>query len=165
MNVLDFDLLRTGFGALLPGVHDKQVPLQYAGNVGTGFNENVLETLKKVLDAKARSTSPFAVDAKIAGEPQRVAPTLVAEVNFGEWTRTGHIRHAVFRGLRADKAATAVVREKALGVSTAASTNAGTVTASHTVSNGLGATTVCAWSARARPGGRLGPDDAGAPPC
>lgn len=107
---------RTGFGALLLGVHDSQGVLQYAGAVGSGFTEKRLEDLKKVLDsqAKAQSASPFAVGAKIDGKPTWVAPTLVAEVSFGEWTRAGHIRHAVFRGLRTDREASTIVRENAL---------------------------------------------------
>lgn len=105
---------RTGFGALLLGVNDAQGVLQYAGDVGTGFSEKVLKELKNTLEARARSTSPFAVGAKIDSRPNWVAPTLVAEVSFGEWTRAGHIRHAVFRGLRNDKEATLIVREKAL---------------------------------------------------
>jgi bifunctional non-homologous end joining protein LigD len=39
-------------------------------------------------------------------------PTLVAEVSFGEWTRDGRIRHSVFHGLRIDKKAAAITREK-----------------------------------------------------
>src|SRR5690606_11848489 len=31
---------------------------------------------------------------------------------FGEWTNTGRIRHAVFHGLRTDKKARAIIREK-----------------------------------------------------
>ncbi|PKO31280.1 MAG: DNA ligase D [Betaproteobacteria bacterium HGW-Betaproteobacteria-7] len=105
---------RTGFGALLLGVNDAQGALQYVGDVGTGFSEKVLQELKETLDASARSTSPFAVGAKMVGRPTWVAPTLVAEVSFGEWTRAGHIRHAVFRGLRTDKEASMIVREQAL---------------------------------------------------
>lgn len=115
---------RTGFGALLLGVYDEQGALQYAGDVGTGFTEKVLNELKKALDARARSTSPFAAVSKIAGRPQWVSPTLVAEVSFGEWTRAGHIRHAVFRGLRADKEATTIVREKARRLLSATASNA-----------------------------------------
>ena len=37
----------------------------------------------------------------------------MAEVSFGEWTASGHIRHSVFHGLRADKKAKLIVREKA----------------------------------------------------
>jgi bifunctional non-homologous end joining protein LigD len=114
---------RTGFGALLLGVNDARGALQYTGDVGTGFSEKVLKDLKGVLDARARSTSPFAVGAKIAGKPTWVAPTLVAEVSFGDWTRAGHIRHAVFRGLRTDKAASTIIREKALSLPSAKAAN------------------------------------------
>ncbi|MGS5087880.1 DNA ligase D [Hydrogenophaga sp. A37] len=115
---------RSGFGALLLGVHDAEGALQYVGNVGTGFSEKALKDLKKALDARARSTSPFvAADSKIDGQPQWVEPTLVAEVSFGEWTHTGRIRHAVFRGLRDDKDARTIVREKALRLSSAPAPN------------------------------------------
>jgi bifunctional non-homologous end joining protein LigD len=36
----------------------------------------------------------------------------VGEVVFGEWTDDGKIRHASFQGLRADKDAAEVVRER-----------------------------------------------------
>jgi len=104
---------RTGLGALLLGVHDSQGALQYAGDVGTGFSNADLKRLRKTLDTMVRSRSPFAAGTKFEGKPQWVAPTLVAEVAFGEWTRAGRIRHAVFRGLRDDKDAGAIVREKA----------------------------------------------------
>src|SRR6185369_15959413 len=38
---------RTGIGSLLLGVHDKDGTLRYAGNVGTGFNEQVLRDLRR----------------------------------------------------------------------------------------------------------------------
>ena len=105
---------RTGFGALLLGVNDAQGILQYAGDVGTGFSEKVLKDLKRELEARRQSMRPFAVGSKIGGMPVWVTPTLVAEVSFGEWTRAGHIRHGVFRGLRADRDASSIVRERAL---------------------------------------------------
>ena len=105
---------RSGFGALLLGVNDEHGALQYVGDVGTGFTEQVLKDLKKALDTRVRITSPFVAGPKVDGKPTWVAPTLVAEVSFGEWTRAGRIRHAVFRGLRADKEARTVVREQAL---------------------------------------------------
>jgi bifunctional non-homologous end joining protein LigD len=39
-------------------------------------------------------------------------PELVVEVSFVEWTRDGNLRHASFVGLRDDKGARAVRREK-----------------------------------------------------
>ncbi|MFL6662350.1 MAG: DNA ligase D, partial [Rhizobacter sp.] len=41
-----------------------------------------------------------------------VEPKLVAEVSFAEWTRDGKVRHAVFHGLREDKPAAAIGRER-----------------------------------------------------
>ena len=105
---------RSGIGSLLLGVYDDQGGLRYAGNVGTGFNERTLRDLKRKLDALAASTSPFSSPlGKGKRRPHWVKPRLVAEVSFGEWTRSHHIRHAVFRGLRSDKDPKLVVRETA----------------------------------------------------
>ena len=104
---------RSDFGALLLGVHDEAGRLQYAGNVGTGFDQKTLAALKARLDAVASPTSPFAKDTQVEGRPHWVQPTLVAEVSFGEWTSAGRVRHAVYRGLRSDKPASAIVRKRA----------------------------------------------------
>jgi ATP-dependent DNA ligase len=39
-------------------------------------------------------------------------PELVAQIEFGEWTPDGHLRHSKFVGLREDKKASEVVRER-----------------------------------------------------
>lgn len=107
--------VREQFGALLLGVYDEGGLLRYCGNVGTGFDGEALEAVKARLDAHAAQASPFA-----AGEVPRsvkarwVAPVLVAEVAFGEWTREGRVRQGVFHGLRDDKPAREIVRERAL---------------------------------------------------
>ena len=117
---------RTGIGALLLGVHDDHGELQYAGDVGSGFTQQALGVIKKALTPLRRTTRPFAAPAKIEGRPHWVDPTLLAEVSFADWTRAGHIRHAVFRGLRSDKAASEIVREHASRLPAArASTRAG----------------------------------------
>ncbi len=103
---------RTGIGALLLGVHDEHGVLQYAGRVGTGFDEKTLSNLTKELDKLRSKKRPFDTTNTIEGRPHWVEPRLVAEVSFGEWTRGQHIRHAVFRGLREDKKPAAVVRER-----------------------------------------------------
>jgi bifunctional non-homologous end joining protein LigD len=41
-----------------------------------------------------------------------VKPSLVAEVKFTEWTTKGEMRHPVYLGLRADKRAEDVARER-----------------------------------------------------
>ena len=104
---------RTGIGALVLGVHDDKGVLQYAGNVGTGFSDIALRKIKTQLEPLMAARSPFPDRSGIEGRPHWVKPKLVAEVSFGEWTRSGHIRHSVFHGLRTDKPASAIVREKA----------------------------------------------------
>lgn len=102
---------RTGLGALMLGVHDEDGQLQYAGNVGTGFTDKTLDSLKARLQKLHAGSSPFAkLPAGVKG--QWVKPRLLAEVAFGEWTHGGLIRHSVFQGLRTDKPATHIIREK-----------------------------------------------------
>jgi bifunctional non-homologous end joining protein LigD len=103
---------RVGIGALLLGVHDEDGVLRYSGRVGTGFGDRTLGALKARLDKLTAAKSPFHKAAAIEGRPHWVKPQLVAEVSFGEWTRAGIIRHSVFHGLRTDKPASAIVREK-----------------------------------------------------
>lgn len=107
---------RSAIGALLLGVHDEVGVLRYAGKVATGFSERTLQEIKKKLHGLAAATCPFANTAAIEGRPHWVKPTLVAEVSFGEWTASGHIRHSVYHGLRMDKEAKFIVREKAKSV-------------------------------------------------
>ena len=42
-----------------------------------------------------------------------VRPTLVCQVKFSEWTKDGKLRQPVYLGLREDKPAEEVTREKA----------------------------------------------------
>jgi bifunctional non-homologous end joining protein LigD len=116
---------RLGVGSLLLGVHDKHGVLRYAGNVGTGFNDETLLDLRKKLDARATPDKPFAKEDKVEGRPHWVKPTLVAEVSFGDWTHADRIRHSVFKGLRDDKDAKTIVREKAVRVPSRRAESAG----------------------------------------
>ncbi len=90
---------RTGLGALLLGQHDANGKLQYAGNVGSGMTEKSLANLACTLEKLGTPASPFAGKPVIAGTPHYVKPTLLADVSFAELTKTGRIRHGVFRGL------------------------------------------------------------------
>ncbi|MBC7379650.1 MAG: DNA ligase D [Burkholderiaceae bacterium] len=107
---------RAGLGALLLGVHDADGVLRYAGNVGTGFDEKTLHALKARLSKIHSSQSPFAeLPAAVKGmKGQWVKPQLLAEVSFAEWTHTGRVRHAVFKGLRDDKLAHDIIRESVI---------------------------------------------------
>jgi bifunctional non-homologous end joining protein LigD len=115
---------RKHFGALLVGYYDKG-RLLFAGKVGTGFDSKLLSTLHKQMRADERSTCPFAdlpskqngewVQGITPGEMRKyswVNPKFVCQVKFAEWTRDGKLRQPVFLGLRHDKNAREVVREK-----------------------------------------------------
>ena len=105
---------RTGFGALLLGYYEDD-ELRYAGRVGTGFDEDELERLHKRLKPLSRKSSPFA-DEEIADKGVTfVQPKLVAEIAFTEWTHEGKLRHPRYLGLRRDKKAREVVRERPSG--------------------------------------------------
>ena len=104
---------RTGIGALLLGTYDKDGVLQYAGNVGSGFNEANLRDLKAKLGKRDTDESPFPPKAVAGRKHHWVKPTLIAEVSFAEWTSSGSVRHAVFQGLRDDKPAKVITRERA----------------------------------------------------
>ena len=58
------------------------------------------------------ATSPFASQVPTNERPHWVEPTLVAQVRFTEWTADGILRHPVYLGLRDDKKAEDVTREK-----------------------------------------------------
>jgi bifunctional non-homologous end joining protein LigD len=102
---------RHGFGALLLGYHEDG-GLQYAGKVGTGFDEKLLAFLHARLRERETGRSPFAGPVKETGA-HWVRPDLVAQIDFSEWTRDGRLRHPRFAGLREDKKAADVVRERA----------------------------------------------------
>lgn len=107
---------RKYFGALLVGYYAKG-KLRYAGKVGTGYTQDVLEMLGKKMKRLEIKTCPF-VDYD---EPLRgvhwVKPELVAEFQFAQWTNDGKLRVGRYKGLRDDKAAKEVVKEtpKAIG--------------------------------------------------
>jgi bifunctional non-homologous end joining protein LigD len=97
-------------GALLAGYYEDG-QLRYAGKVGTGFSEQDLRLLVERLEPLRRDESPFA-GRQPEGGSIFVEPKLVGEVEFGEWTNAGTMRHPAFKGLRVDKAAADVVREE-----------------------------------------------------
>ncbi len=106
---------RTGLGALHLGYYDPQGALHYAGGVGTGFSDETLVMLRDRLDGLG--TAPPR-DLMVAGEDLErtihwVKPELVAETSFTAWSGAGRVRHAVFLGLREDKAPKDVVRDPA----------------------------------------------------
>jgi bifunctional non-homologous end joining protein LigD len=101
---------RVGFGALLVGYYEGG-RLRYAGKVGTGYDVATLRALRLRLDELEQDHPPF-VDPPRERGVHWVRPELVAEVGFSEWTADGRLRHPRFLGLRSDKPASEVVRER-----------------------------------------------------
>ncbi|HET7566400.1 MAG TPA: DNA ligase D [Gaiellaceae bacterium] len=103
------------FGALVLGARDGG-ELRWVGNVGTGFGERDIDELLERLRPLVRDTCPFAAPPKMPrvrkGDVVWVEPKLVCEVEFAEWTHDGHLRAPSFQGLRDDKAAAEVRRER-----------------------------------------------------
>lgn len=102
---------RTGFGSLVMGVYESG-KLVYIGNVGTGFDEKIIKSLMKKMQALVVKDSPFEVEVpRNVGKITWLKPKLVCEIKFQEWTHDGSMRQPVFLGLREDKAPKDVQRE------------------------------------------------------
>jgi bifunctional non-homologous end joining protein LigD len=80
--------------------------------VGTGFSHKTLEELHTQLVKLKAAKSPFPIRVKDEATTTWVKPSLVAEVKFAEWTSKGELRQPVYLGLRDDKQANDVVRER-----------------------------------------------------
>ncbi|HEX6117287.1 MAG TPA: non-homologous end-joining DNA ligase [Solirubrobacterales bacterium] len=120
---------RGRIGSLLVGYWDstpeeadrlgREQKLVYAGGVGTGFTEAMLDRLTRLLTPLVREIAPFELGedpiAKTRYRPGGPAvfcePELVCEVEFTEWTFEGTLRQPAFKGLRDDKDPREVVRE------------------------------------------------------
>lgn len=108
------------FGALLLGYFDDHGKLKYAGNVGTGFDELMLNEIKNQMDALKIDKCPFSDPPLANGPVTWVSPMMVAEVKFSEWTRDGLLRIPVFIHLRADKSPAEVRKVEVVSTQTAA---------------------------------------------
>jgi bifunctional non-homologous end joining protein LigD len=97
-------------GAILVGSYDGD-DLVYAGKVGTGFTERMLDDLAQRFQALAGAESPFTAGSKPPRAAHFIEPKLVCEVEFNEWTKAGQLRAPSFKGLRNDKNPRQVVRE------------------------------------------------------
>jgi bifunctional non-homologous end joining protein LigD len=112
---------RPHLGALLLGYYTDDGKLTYAGRVGTGMPDRVLADLRRRLEPLARKTSPLNVlpprktrfgSPFVLSRVHWVEPKLVAEITYLTWTGDGLLRHTVYVGLREDKPAEQVRRER-----------------------------------------------------
>lgn len=102
---------REAFGALLLGYYEDD-DLVCAGKVGTGFDDETLKDLGERLAEREQEECPFEDGDGAGGKGVHwVAPELVAQIGFTEWTEDHRLRHPRFLGLRRDKKAKDVVRE------------------------------------------------------
>ena len=103
---------RVGLGALLVGFYDGD-DFVFAGKVGTGLDTKLLLSLRQRLDALAIDRPPF---TRAVGLPKLrvhwVEPEVVVQVSFMEWTGHDKLRHPRLIGVRDDKTAREVVRER-----------------------------------------------------
>lgn len=115
---------RKHFGALIVGVH-ADGELQSVGKAGTGFDTRLLRELHARFEPLIQDRCPFAnLPAESSGRWGQgitqadmknctwLKPKLVCQVKFAEWTRDLRLRHPVFLGMREDKPAREVTRER-----------------------------------------------------
>ena len=103
---------RAGFGALLIGYYDADGRLAYAGKVGTGFDSSTLATLLAAMAGLEQLQPPFDRGTLPRTGVHWIRPQLVGQVGFSEWTSAGQVRHPRYQGLRRDKDARSVTRER-----------------------------------------------------
>ena len=92
---------RECFGALLLGAYEGP-RLHYVGKVGTGFDRKTLAALHRKFQPLVRSRAAL-VDPPREKGIAFLAPRLIAQVSFQEWTADRKLRQPVFLGLRDDK--------------------------------------------------------------
>ncbi|MFO7563326.1 MAG: DNA ligase D [Enhygromyxa sp.] len=93
---------RRYLGALLVGSYDDDGRLIYRGKVGSGFCEDSLAQLRPQLEQLQQDRPAFS-DPPVGSQARGVswvAPVLGVEVEYGELTDKGKLRHARFKGLR-----------------------------------------------------------------
>jgi bifunctional non-homologous end joining protein LigD len=112
------------FSSLLVGVYEKG-KLEYMGKIGTGFdNETQVEIfgkMKKLITnvVPFKETPDVNKPSRFQHNPPKakvtwLKPALVCEVSYTEITDDGVMRHPSFEGMRTDKKAQKVMREKAI---------------------------------------------------
>jgi DNA ligase D-like protein (predicted ligase) len=103
---------RIGFGALLVGYYQNG-KLQYAGKIGTGYDDETLRELGKRMEKLERKTPAFEDEDELPSKHVHwISPDLVCQAGFTEWTEDGKLRHPRYLGLRRDKKPKQVKREK-----------------------------------------------------
>jgi bifunctional non-homologous end joining protein LigD len=111
------------FDAVVFGYYDSG-KLMYAGRTRSGFTPASRDQLFRRFASLVAAACPFAnlpearagrwgegLTAEKMKECRWLAPALVGQFQFVEWTPDGHLRHARYMGLRDDKEPEDIVRE------------------------------------------------------
>ncbi len=115
---------RHGFDALLVGYYggDK---LKFVAKIRNGFTPLLREQIAERFKGLEMDTPPFAnlpepkgarrgmaLTAEAMQKCKWLEPRLVAQIEYTDWTKADHLRHARFAGLRDDKDPRGVVKEE-----------------------------------------------------
>ena len=109
---------REPFGSLALGYYEGE-KLLYAGNVGSGFDQQSLKEVFRLLKPLVTPKSALADSSQVPKETTWVKPQLVCMVKFASWTKDARLRAPVFLGLRPDGVARDCVRETVAGETSA----------------------------------------------
>lgn len=88
------------FGALILAEKDETGAFRYAGNVGGGFSDDMLDKVMELLEALPKTRKPFPQAVEGESKVTWVEPRLVAEVRYAQRTKEGYLRFPVFLRLR-----------------------------------------------------------------
>ena len=102
---------REHIGALLLGYYDRDRFI-YVGHTGGGFTRKGLQEMYAKLARLEQAKSPFEETPKTNERAHWVKPKIVVEVKFNEWTADGKLRQPIYLGMRDDKPASSVKRER-----------------------------------------------------
>jgi bifunctional non-homologous end joining protein LigD len=107
-----------GVDSLLLGVYELDGSLRFAGSVQPFFKPRASAAFVKNAQLIGQPAPPFAKPPRRerGREYCWMRPEMVCEVEFLEWTKSGELRHAVFRSLREDKPARDVTVEPVVDV-------------------------------------------------
>ena len=89
----------SGLSAILLGVYEGD-DLVYAGRAGTGFTIKTMNDLAQKFKAIAKDDPPFINAPKPKKDETTfwLAPLMVAQIRFAEWTRDNLLRQAQLQG-------------------------------------------------------------------
>lgn len=91
------------FGSLILGSLDNG-KLVYVGNCGSGYDNKEQKHLQKKLENLLIDENPFGKKLNLKGrKPNWIKPEMICEVKYSEITKSGLMRHPVYKGLRNDK--------------------------------------------------------------